>query len=117
MGLSLPVAAHLEFILLELQQVRVVAAQQEDAAAVVRVGVGDLPGAAAPAADGNAHLEGLQTHTRSKGQNVSLVTFFFFFTFCTVYLLVKDPEIGTFSPLFTAPCKILLCFTDLSQRV
>lgn len=70
-GLSLPVAAHLELILLELQQVRVVRAQQEDAAAFVRVGVGDLPGAAAPTADGNAHLEGLQTRTRSQGQNGS----------------------------------------------
>lgn len=76
MGASLPVAAHLEFILLELQQVRVVGAEQEGAAAVVRVGVGDLPGAAAPAAHWDAHLKGLRAHTGSKGREVTKQTFF-----------------------------------------
>lgn len=100
--MSLPVAAHLEFILLELQQVRVVGAEQEGAAAVVRVGVGDLPGAAAPAADWDAHLKGLQTHTGSKGQNVpqfrQYPSIFLMFRlcyfkepmFCKFYLSVKD---------------------------
>lgn len=51
-----------------------VGAQQEDAAAVVRVGVGDLPGAAAPAAHGDAHLEGLQAHAWTEGQRSEFVS-------------------------------------------
>lgn len=49
-----------------------VGAQQEDAPAVVRVGVGDLPGAATPPADGNAHLEGLQTQSEGQSQKVRM---------------------------------------------
>lgn len=90
--MSLPVAAHLEFILLELQQVRVVGAEQEGAAAVVGVGIGDLPGAAAPAADWDAHLKGLQTHTGSKGQNVTQVSQFF----NVLFVILKDPCFANF---------------------
>lgn len=53
------VPSHLEAVLLELEQVRMVGAEQERAAAGVGVGVADLLGAAS---ERDVHLVGLRAH-------------------------------------------------------
>lgn len=57
------VRSHLEAILFELEQVRMVGAEQKGAAAGVGVGVADLLGAAAPTSDRDVHFESLHAHT------------------------------------------------------
>lgn len=53
------VQSHLEAIFFELEQVRMVGAEQKRAAAGVGVGVADFLGAAAPASDRDEHFESL----------------------------------------------------------
>lgn len=60
------VRSHLEAILFELEQVRMVGAEQKGAAAGVGVGVADLLGAAAPTSDRDVHFEGLRAHTHGR---------------------------------------------------
>lgn len=57
------VQSHLEAILFELEEVRMVGAEQKCAAAGVGVGVADLLGAAALSADRDVHFESLHAHT------------------------------------------------------
>ena len=57
-----PVSSNLELILFELEQVWMVRAEQECAAAGVRVGVGDLPGAATPTTNWDTDFKCLHPH-------------------------------------------------------
>lgn len=65
------VQSHLEAILFELEQVRMVGAEQKCAAAGVGVGVADLLGAAALTADRDVHFESL--HARANMPVITII--------------------------------------------
>lgn len=69
-----PALSHLELILSELEQVRMVGAEQECPCAGVRVGVRNFSGAATPITSWDRHFECLHTPTHKQFMVHLLVT-------------------------------------------